>query len=334
MRVRTSCTCGQIVEADDGRMGPQVPCPGCDAMLTERHANHEPRGRSRWGPWHADLLVTGAMVAMMGLLLPVVTAASRGRGPASRPRSTTSRAAQARARACALQVSCGSNLRQFAYACIGYSNDFKEKLPDFHRNKRTARIRHQWVRLPIDGFDTATLTPPGKFAGGLAYVARHYLKNDWDIVFCPDGWFEKKSALRRNVMTVNTGYCYVANLPAPLPEPSKKEAPGKRAPGVARTASDRPELLIAADMIALAGTPPTTIATNHLPPGNADDRPKTPRGQANPRKWLKHQPDKPGLLPLGGNQVRLDCRVRWIPWQDVTPRYLFKLQGVRTRYWW
>ena len=124
------------------------------------------------------------------------------------------------------------------------------------------------------------------------------------------------------------------NRPAPLPEPSKTKAPVKRVPLVARAVTDRPNLLIAADMNALAGTPPATLAANHFTPGYPPDRPKIPRGQTDPKKWLKYQPDNPYLLPLGSNTAQLDARCRWTSWSDQQARYLFRLAKTPVRYWW
>ena len=36
MAIRVSCTCGEIVETDEGRIGEQLACPACGTALTVR----------------------------------------------------------------------------------------------------------------------------------------------------------------------------------------------------------------------------------------------------------------------------------------------------------
>ena len=122
--------------------------------------------------------------------------------------------ALSRARKQALQVSCGSNQRQVTYAALAYGNDWAEQLPPRWGYSRRINTGDLWahlqtfVRLPIIGFDTATIwdwqtyTAPGyigsnSYLAGLSFVMRDYLKNDFDILACPDGYFTKDDFVKK-----------------------------------------------------------------------------------------------------------------------------------------
>ena len=130
--------------------------------------------------------------------------------------------ALSRARKQALQVSCGSNIRQLTYAALTYANDWKENLParfgDSHYCGPMGYTTCDWdnpcwvldvtVRLPVIGFDTYTvldavgcdpyfqILPCGTGhtascdhrVGGRGFMMRDYLKNDFDVWACPDGF--------------------------------------------------------------------------------------------------------------------------------------------------
>ena len=315
MSIRVSCTCGEIVETDEERIGEQLPCPACGSPLTVQPAPaamesvavpleygpHVGQGARRPVNW----IVAGVILGVLLLLWALVPL---GLIPATKD---------------ALLVSCGPNMRQFVYGGIAYSGDWKGQLPDFHHLGGAERVRHQWARLPVPGFDTAAVTPLA--VGGLAILMRDYMKNDWDTAFCPDGWFRKSDGLRPNAARIVTGYCYLPHRPPTLPDPGNMTLDTNA--DIVRTASDSPALFVATDMIAVAGTPPASIAANH-------QATEVDGGAASPFLWPKFQADDPETLPLGSNWARLDCRVVWKPWQDVKPRYLFKLRGAETRYWW
>ena len=231
--------------------------------------------------------------------------------------------ALSRARKQALQVSCGSNIRQIGYASLAYANDWREQFPDLHHMAdRSDRVRHHWGRLPIAGFDASaspTGTPP---VGGTAFMVRDYLKNDWDVVFCPDGWFSKSTSLVREGSSTDVGYCYLPHRPISLTDPTGQASDPPL--GIAKTASGRPNLLVHVDLYAIAGTPGSAIAGNHST--------ATVSGDPDPRNWPLYVPTDPSTIPLGVNEGRIDCRVTWIP--APTPRYLFDLNKIPIRYSW
>ena len=223
--------------------------------------------------------------------------------------------ALSRARKQALQVSCGSNERQVTYAMLAYANDWEQQLPTrsgwaLNTPGLAAYIGHYpsgaspmslnfISRMPIIGFDTATIWDwatytaptleawsisrgggPEVWVGGVAFMMRDYLKNDFDIYICPDGWYGKSDMLGKwtgcvghglmgpsctclgamgldcedALVTYRTGYlwlphrantaCVFANCTARFCNAGPMtDDPGE----VAKSASGAPELLVLAD---------------------------------------------------------------------------------------
>ena len=201
--------------------------------------------------------------------------------------------ALSRARKQALQVSCGSNARQVTYAALAYGNDWEESLPTQFGEKPTNNQGNpnaglMWLtRLPVIGFDTATIWDwytyrSGPYVdnllGGLAFVMRDYLKNDFDVYVCPDGWYKKSDMVFKwsggygtiagpvnypsgdsgwdftdGLASYKSGYLWLAQryIPAYTTAASLCGGPVNTTdkPGdIARTASDLPALLIICDM--------------------------------------------------------------------------------------
>ena len=95
---------------------------------------------------------------------------------------------------------------------VAYSNDWKEQLPNRVANVSWCGPGELWrfPRLPVIGFDTTTILPANEYhqntstacgnvcgPAGLAYVMRDYMKNDWDIMTCPDGWWTKDVIMQK-----------------------------------------------------------------------------------------------------------------------------------------
>jgi prepilin-type N-terminal cleavage/methylation domain-containing protein len=133
--------------------------------------------------------------------------------------------ALSRARKAALQGSCSANCRNQVYGSLAYANDWKDVLPnkshlcscDTTDNYWTwagpclgttgglslpgkdegCNGLNQWTRLPIVGFDILTAVTPtpdvygARSPGGMAYVFRDYLKNDVEVMACPDPYWER-----------------------------------------------------------------------------------------------------------------------------------------------
>ena len=262
--------------------------------------------------------------------------------------------ALSRARKQALQVSCGSNERQQVYAAIAYTNDWKEQLPPstgfgtawFAAEMNAAMC----IRLPIIGFDTQTVlsipafySPANMGLGGWGYVLRDYLKNDKDVVICPDGWFDtagvfkpldagwdlfvtpRMMILNAAMMGHDTGMGYVW-----LPHRQiVTNTVGSTSAGcaalacaantctdkprnVVKTASDKPELLVVTDYTLwqcfTSGTP--LLASNHQALSNKGG---IIWGQALPFTPSNLAATDPESLPLGRNAARVDCRTEWLP---------------------
>ena len=264
--------------------------------------------------------------------------------------------ALSRARKQALAVSCASNARQLTLATLCYANDWKEKFPNAYGSPAPGWYSTIWLnnmlRLPIIGYDTTTVWTPGinsnpvagmqygngnwGYGVGIAYVFRDYLKNDFDVAYCPDGWWEKNGVLFGKDFYFNwhSGYLY-------LPHRSCEDDQGyganraqystDRCKDVAKTASDKPDLMIWADFnlrLESDGDPwDDKLACNHLAtqerayPSWAVAQPGTGVlwgswpggvGVALPT-YDEYDPDR---QPLGVNRSRIDCRTEWVPWQD------------------
>jgi prepilin-type N-terminal cleavage/methylation domain-containing protein len=199
--------------------------------------------------------------------------------------------ALSRARKQALQASCGSNARQLTYGALAYANDWKEQLPTrFNKFAGDPGTRlTDLSRLPLIGFDTCTiwdwgtyespyLTSPGygfNWLGGFAFLMRDYMKNDWDVAVCPDGFYTKESFLQKWPGPVaynyycpylvigmygspnegQIGYIWLPHRPvsgsstaatncSSTPTPMQvSDTPGE----ISKTASDLPSLLVSVD---------------------------------------------------------------------------------------
>lgn len=206
--------------------------------------------------------------------------------------------ALSRARKQALAASCGSNARQIVYAALAYANDWKEALPTkgFPNGSVACPTGNplaglsQLARLPVIGFDTVTIWDWGTYVnayttwgdtwlGGLGFVMRDYMKNDMDIISCPDGWFPTRKFMNKwNGQSSNayigpavygpsgdvwsfpsslndwrTGYAWLPHRPisySPLGGAylgNWSAIPTDKAGDIAKTASDLPSLLMIAD---------------------------------------------------------------------------------------
>ena len=265
--------------------------------------------------------------------------------------------ALSRARKQALQVSCGSNERQMTYAAIAYANDWKEQLPRVHELPLPNWFElWRWIRLPIIGFDTGTIWNMATYAsidsrftpatgydpvgpGGWAFMMRDYLKNDWDIWVCPDGWWDRSTMLTKwdgctgsclwNILVKDdgsTGYGWLphrVNSYSPCSEGTYAVIPDDKPRKIAKTASDKPDLLVCIDYIhghgasAPWGGPPVCLSGNHM----ASPVDRLPRDYPcinwphyNP---LQREVNNPEDMPLGSNRSRIDCRTTWTPFQDL-----------------
>ena len=200
--------------------------------------------------------------------------------------------ALSRARKQALQISCGSNMRQVTYAGLSYANDWKTKLPTHMNylhwigNGSASTLLSNMIRLPIIGWDTATIwdkqtysggNPDGRMLlGGWGYMLRDYLKNDFDIYVCPDGWADKNRVLTKwdgsmfsagwpispawngaGLMSIYSGYNWLAQRLPPVtavvgcsnsyPELTVPGNQLDRIEDIARKTSDKPDLFIISD---------------------------------------------------------------------------------------
>ena len=272
--------------------------------------------------------------------------------------------ALSRARKQALTASCGSNARQQTYAAIAYANDWKQELPTkigYFVGDNYGKDLNWPVRLPIIGFDTLTRADPmthcawNRWAppngdpgiGGWGYLMRDYLKNDFDITVCPDGWWDRAALLQKFpgpygecyppdniIMRAHTYFwlphrrlsaqnCFCGGIyPAP-------DCVQDRPENIARTASGTPELLIVADFLGwgdwyagvgpgdayIVGNHPNTAARGGFNYSGFG-------GTAGPDALTYYDPCSPASsppedLPMGSNRTRIDCRTTWVPWQDL-----------------
>ena len=121
-------------------------------------------------------------------------------------------------------------------------------------------------RLPVIGFDTATVVgspgawyPPAYPLGGWGYLLRDYLKNDFDVATCPDGWYTKDDFLQpwdggsfKRLYSEKVPFVWLVDRELPTAAANGKRSADLKA-DVARVASDQPMLLITADYILWAG---------------------------------------------------------------------------------
>lgn len=274
------------------------------------------------------LVVIGIITILIALLMPALS----------------------RARKQALTVSSGSNQRQLTYACLSYANDWKESLPS---NLGGEAASHLWItaRFPIIGFDTLTVYDPNgdltygcvaipdpdaypcppvrpAHVGGLGYLMRDYVKNDWDVIYNPDGWAQRDQMIARNFFgpPLMIGYNY---LPHRLPGNGVHAIGGITYRGrdqyqeICKTASDLPSLLVWNDFAWRSLFPEVDrMMANHtwtshrpvfgfwLPAGSGGssltaltDLPLLDRYDSNKQ-------------PMGMNQARIDARVQWKPFQN------------------
>ena len=279
--------------------------------------------------------------------------------------------ALSRARKQALQVSCGSNARQVTYAALAYANDWDEALPT-----RIGRLAHIGgplpgflnfaVRLPIIGHDTGTIWDWGTYCwyygcgsdvalGGWGFMMRDYLKNDFDIYACPDGFYKKSDFLRKWDGTVSgmgpipwpvgsswyegaglimykTGYLWLPHRDVGGAYPTcasqcggpitTDDNPGE----VSKTASDLPSLLVIGDFSLFGhryfnvcsglGSSVCGVIANH----NASSH-KQLEGYMTTCMPQIFPPgigreENPMEMPLGQNVSRIDARTTWGPFQD------------------
>ena len=293
-------------------------------------------GRGNGGFTLVELLVVIGIIALLiAILMPALS----------------------RARKQALAVSCGSNARQTTYAAIAYANDWKEQLPTPYGGD------YGWlttqIRLPIIGFDTTTIwnycqyAGAGRWIGGWGYMLRDYLKNDVDVVICPDGWYDRRDMMipwltngtqcdwgngyTALAMGVSHGWKEQGYVWLPhRPWNRLTECLGQCGPStpnqdkpqdIAFTASDTPELLVTADYCqatcdggscylgqACVVANHSQTGFRHGPPigcGTCESIGLPYYDAAVP------EGNNPGQMPLGVNRSRIDCRVTWVPWQDV-----------------
>lgn len=237
------------------------------------------------------------------------------------------------------EAACQSNQRQLTYACFGYACDWRCKLPP--RTARPGGVLNGVYRLPVIGFDSATAWTWGSYApggdgvsylGGWGFLMRDYLKNDFDVAACPDGWYTKDDLLQpwdgKGIGTLYSekmGYLWLPHRDVPTAAANGRRSVDTEA-DLLRTSSDKPEMFVMADYVMWVGDRNTfRISGNHQ---------RTKAGNAAPARWPEFNPDEPGSgpgrdRPTYSNAVRLDVKLarrefldlsmyRYIV--DVTPR--------------
>ena len=310
-----------------------------------------------------DLLVT---VAVLGLLVTVAAPALTG------------------ARKQALEAACSANLRQVTVAGVVYSDDYKDQLPNKWHFVPVEGVTEgylssgnplfglmQLARLPIVGFDTATTwswgtyIPSGytrtfgiqqNYLGGLGFLMRDYLMNDFEAYTCPDGWFEKSDFLTKWSGAASewagparfpgeptqydfkdalnhwrTGYLWLPHRHPGWPKAAQCEKgvsmPSTDKPElVARTVMDEPGLPVMADFhvfhdrhFRVPGCPPPGgcgLAGNHS--NSPFRRAPTNESSCLPRVFPPDIAAQAGSkdMPAGMNRSRLDARVDWVRFAD------------------
>ena len=240
-----------------------------------------------------------------------------------------------------LCLSCGSNGRQIAYAALAYANDWQDILPD--RWPGGDPMLFAITRLPVIGFDTTTVwtwpapvsrvRPPPAPAGrdshppalsGFSFVMRDYLKNDYEILYCPEGWIPRDGTFARDHFSpLVMGYHWLPHRTDRSAQCRGKVCSTDKPADIAHTAGDPPGLLLIADFTWRRLDHGDAFAANHLPrPGNMPPD-YTPAGfpSAKPTDWPTFGAGRP--VPPGTNVGRIDARVTWRPWQSVdTSRYV------------
>ena len=161
---------------------------------------------------------------------------------------------------------------------------------------------------------------------------RDYLKNDFDVVFCPDGFVDRgnrqlgkdlrpKDAISHRASCLYTaGYLYLphrwtsmAETNPSVPPPYPWTVDANRPQDIAQTASDTPMLLMLADHAAT-----DDVAPNWKIQGNHANVPV--RGVAFALLPALSASD-PNTFPLGSNAVRIDCKVEWTPFTNAKVRW-------------
>ena len=272
--------------------------------------------------------------------------------------------ALSRARKQALQVSCGSNERQMAYAAVSYATDSRQQLPPKHQGNLSCTnvrsILSHGARLPIVGFDTMTIWHQASFQqccssgsniAGWSYMMRDYLKNDFDVAVCPDGWYSKGQLIRpwgnpdvaypggcytstgigntlfRDQLFANTGYFWLVHRDAGTNRTCLANAGpfdhSDHPDAVARRGSATPDLLVVADYFLFherwsgGYQADVCLSSNHT---GTDYRGAT-RGD-DCSGWAPFTPtdpevNNPDIMPLGTNVTRIDCRATWRPFNNM-----------------
>lgn len=369
MSIRVACTCGHTVEAAEDQRGRQVTCPKCGTPLTVQpppfvepavllqYADNETRSIAGLRPidWAVGVGLAGVcLVLACVVVMPMMARSKRVTFPAS----------------------CGSNIRQVTYGALAYANDWKEQLPTgvgIPDHKR-AGLAHQ-ARLPIIGFDTVSVWDWGtyqsasdgmNFLGGWAFVLRDYLKNDVDIMICPEGYATREDMfVRWDGSLVGSYRCKLYDhagkvgylwLPHRRPSPSTIignacNDGGGGAPAadkvadIAHTASDLPSLLMMSDWnhfgsryYADCGVPAQTgcgLLANHYQGKMPAYRKVGVETGCMPQVF----PPKIGTkedaaqMPMGLNESRIDARSTWVPWQNWNYFKWGETRNSKDGYW-
>ena len=272
-----------------------------------------------------------------------------------------------------LAARCADNERLQLYAALAYAIDWRGQLPAANGAMPTYHSEGFVVpRLPIVGFDTTTaISIPGFYhtsrcsqfcfgLGGWAFMFRDYLKNEKDVIVCPDGWFRQDDIFkgylgeelcdpRRGGLVLGENVEHFAGLGYFWLPRRRSVAPGSvedrtvkcstpranvdGAADVARTAADAPELIVTADvtswMAYVHGRP--LLAANH-------------HGAERGRGLGLRDPGVPvfdpceandaddAVLPLGTNKGHLDCRVTWVAFKDIEP-FRYSANGGQWLMW-
>ena len=264
------------------------------------------------------LVVIGIIGLLIALLMPALSAARKQ----------------------ALRVSCGSNERQLVYGMLAYSSDWKGELPT--RDGRSHPNLMMVARLPVIGFDTTTVWIPTvecspreivgaaffwwcpSGMGGVGYVMRDYLKNDWDVAYCPDGWYERTQLIVRDFYhPVTTGYHWLPHRPD-----MSACCCGPPVCATDRLGQADPTTLIVDMNWRMLETGPLSdkFLANHITTGHKaapGALPVPDGGNMDFGALPTYDVYDADTLPMGSNQARSDARVTWQPWIQVDPnRYV------------